>query len=115
MTDRENLIELVCEMWHTDRCIAGCNYPPCYEVRVLVDHLISNGVTVQKWIPVTEPPEENGYYLCCVLTSAIGDKVKYEQMPLYWEDDVWLYRHNSHRMCRNVTHWMPLPPPPKGE
>lgn len=68
-----------------------------------------------KWIPVSDPPKENGYYLCYVLASAIGDKAKYEQMPLYWEDDVWLYRHNSYRMCRNVTHWMPLPEPPKGE
>ena len=68
-----------------------------------------------KWIPASEPPEENGYYWCYVLTSAIGDKATYEQMKLFWEDDVWLYRHNSYRMCRNVTHWMPLPTPPKGE
>ena len=77
------------------------------------DYLISNGVTVQEWTSISEPPKENGYYLCYALTSAVGDKMKYEQMPLYWEDDIWLYRHNSYRMCRNVTHWMALPEPPK--
>ena len=42
----EKLIEIVCEMWHTDRCVAGCNFPPCYEVRYFVDNLIGNGVTI---------------------------------------------------------------------
>ena len=103
---REKLIELI------QSAVDGC---ATYWAGLIADHLIAHGVTVQEWIPVSEPPEENGYYLCYVLTSAIGDKVKYEQMPLYWEDDIWLYRHNSYRMCRNVTHWMPLPQPPKGE
>lgn len=85
------------------------------KVDVLADYLIANGVTVQEWIPVSEPPEENGYYWCYVLTSCVCDKKVYEQIPLYWENDVWLYRHNSYRMCKNVTHWMPLPQPPKGE
>lgn len=84
-------------------------------IEAVADYLLDSGVTVQEWISVSEPPKENGYYLCYVLTSAVGDKVKYEQMPLYWEDDIWLYRHNSYRMCRNVTHWMPLPKPPKEE
>lgn len=79
----------------------------------IAESLIADGVTVQEWISVSEPPEENGYYLCYVLTSAVGDKAKYEQMPLYWEDDIWLYRHNSYRMCRNVTYWMPLPTAPE--
>ena len=84
-----------------------------YEPELIADYMISNGVTVQEWISASEPPEENGYYLCYVLTSAVGDKAKYEQMPLYWEDDIWLYRHNSYRMCRNVTYWMPLPTAPE--
>lgn len=136
---REKLIELL-ESVPQPELLYG---QPLIGVCKVADHLIANGVIIksdcedcaskttriidklhgeiaklrkaQQWIPVTEPPEENGYYLCCVLTSAIGDKVTYEQMPLYWEDDVWLYRHNSHRMCRNVTHWMPLPELPKGE
>ena len=109
MDVREKLADLLCE---THECI-----DPSDTVRehylYVADHLISNGVTVQEWISVSEPPEENGYYLCYVLTSAVGDKAKHEQMPLYWEDDIWLYRHNSYRMCRNVTYWMPLPTAPE--
>ena len=109
MDVREKLVEL----FQHDNCPIFMVFGD--KVDVLADYLIANGVTVQEWISVSEPPKENGYYLCYVLTSAAGEKVKYEQMPLYWEDDIWLYRHNSYRMCRNVTHWMPLPKPPKGE
>ena len=105
MDVREKLVEM----------LKKCGVCNTYAVVQLASALAENGVTVQDWISVSEPPEENGYYLCYVLTSAVGDKVKYEQRPLYWEDDIWLYRHNSYRMCRNVTHWMPLPQPPKGE
>ena len=102
MDVREKLVELL-----------KANFYDEYEFEEIADILIAHGVTVQEWIPVSEPPEENGYYLCYVLTSAVGDKAKYEQMPLYWEDDIWLYRHNSYRMCRNVTYWMPLPTAPE--
>ena len=85
MDVREKLVELL----QHDDCplfmVFGDN------VNVLADYLIAHGVTVQEWISVSEPPKENGYYLCYVLISAVGDKVKYEQMPLYWEDDIWLY------------------------
>lgn len=75
------------------------------------DWLIAHGVTVQEWIPVTERlPEENvncivhyrhaycdndGYFaigFCC------HDGEKFQFDPAY-----------------KVTHWMPLPLPPKGE
>ena len=110
MDVREKLVELV----HNARMNALWHNAP-NPSEYITDMIMEDGVTVQEWISVSEPPKENGYYLCYVLTSAVGDKVKYEQMPLYWEDDIWLYRHNSYRMCRNVTHWMPLPQPPKGE
>lgn len=112
MDVREKLVELIDDFVYN----VDLNYwYPEEQDEKLADDLIAHGVTVQEWSSVSEPPEENGYYLCYVLTSAVGGKVKYEQMPLYWEDDIWLYRHNSYRMCRNVTHWMPLPQPPKGD
>lgn len=112
MEVREKLVELIDDFIYN----VDLNYwYPEEQDEKLADDLIAHGVTVQEWSSVSEPPEENGYYLCYVLTSAVGGEVKYEQMPLYWEDDIWLYRHNSYRMCRNVTHWMPLPQPPKGD
>lgn len=52
------------------------------------------------WIPVTEPPKYGDYYLVCdncgrVYTTPFGN--------IGW----WLES--------NVTHWMPLPKPPKEE
>ena len=67
----------------------------------LADHLIANGVTIatdnNKWIPVTERlPEKTGeHILVCYSDGWISD----QYTPV---DD-------------GVTHWMPLPEPPKGE
>lgn len=72
----------------------------------IADHLLANGVTVQRWIPVTERlPEENGIYL------TFNKKKQYEfhlfqtgkrMWQGIWEED-------------GVTHWMPMPQPPKEE
>ena len=83
---------------------------------IATDHLIANGVTVQKWIPVTERlPEKNGTYLVLWTNKAVSD-AEYESTYKsfgYWidilldTDEEWIaYQH--------ITHWMPLPEPPKG-
>ena len=90
------------------------------EMLKFVDYLIANGVTIatdnsvgdkltptaDMWIPVSEGfPENDGIYL------TYNKKKKYEfhffqigkrMWPAIWEEDA-------------VTHWMPLPEPPKGE
>ena len=91
----------------------------------IVDHLIANGVTIQKWYPASEPPKEDGKYLVYKnffgkLTSMDvlgyahdGEKVdeydlKGEKNIRYtYDSDVGYYSVNS------VTHWMPLPEMPK--
>ena len=94
-----------------------------------VTPIIANGVTVQKWIPVTERlPEEDGDYLVAkkifnntirqeVLSFAKdGRKVDKYDFHRGWKN-VW-YRYDSewgHLTIDDVTHWMPLPEPPKGE
>ena len=97
---REKLIELVNNVL---RCL------PWGEVSShtpgdIADHLIANGVTIQKWIPVTERlPEEDGEYLvycgeydgiCIIYHEILKTKSKWRSK---WKD---------------VTHWMPLPEPP---
>ena len=102
---------------------------------LIADHLIANGVTIDKdnnvpskWIPVTERlPEEDGYYLVFqkgFLIAGIrtlqftkdGRKVDKYDFHRGWKN-VW-YRYDSewgHLTIDDVTHWMPLPEPPKGE
>ena len=63
-----------------------------------------NGVTVQEWISVDDRLPEQGEEAICI--AADGDMMigKYTEwgwmFPCYFED---------------LTHWMPLPQPPKGE
>ena len=74
----------------------------------IADHLIANGVTVQKWISANEPPKENGYYLCVVCVSAVNQRKEYRRMILFWEDNVWIDMANCFR-TKKPTYWMPLP------
>ena len=70
-----------------------------------------------KWIPASEPPKENGYYLCVILFSAVGNKKEYRRKILFWEDNVWIEMASCFRTVKPL-YWMPMaemPEPPKGE
>ena len=78
-------------------------------IEAVADYLLDNGVTVQKWIPVSERlPDEEHERVVLVYSGDVepaivsGDTFleydKYEGWEIY-----------------NVTHWMPLPEPPEGE
>ena len=72
----------------------------------LADHLIANGVTVQQWIPVTERlPDDEG--LC--LVAVVNDHER------RYSKTAWYHGHGNWFLHQKVTHWMPLPEPPKGE
>lgn len=80
--------------------------------------LVNEQETVEaepKWISVKERlPEKNGYYLCWVETSLMGERKKYEHRKLYWEENVWLFSARVFR-TEHPLYWMPLPEPPKEE
>ena len=68
----------------------------------LADHLMANGVAVQQWISVNDRLPERWQNVLSV--SKYGKVcVDYVFTDGSWWSD------------RDVTHWMPLPQPPKGE
>ena len=72
--------------------------------------------TEQKWIPVTERlPEKDGTYIVRTTTGAVTT-ARFYTAQTYPPTNYRPYSYNrsaqwSHN--RNVTHWMPLPEPPK--
>ena len=101
---REKLIELIGTTEYGNGSLIGKNFQKGF-IEKIADHLIANGVTVQRWIPVTErlPTEEEADDDGFVFAYTIANK----KIIARWTD-----------VCRFsvlVTHWMPLPEPPKGE
>ena len=66
----------------------------------IADHLIANGVTVQKWISVNDRLPEAGKFVL-IYNEINGVCLDYHDGATFGYYD--------------VTHWMPLPNPPKGE
>ena len=64
----------------------------------------------QKWIPVTERlPEKKGAFLVCTKHDFYGTQ---NVAKARFCDGEW---HGTGGIWSNVTHWMSLPEPPKGE
>ena len=91
-----------------------------HTVEKIADHLISNGVTVQKWIPVGErlpeddlPKDTKRKMIRCLVYTNRGtvkpcvrqrwEHFDGEMQPWMWNKDLYA----------KPTHWMPLPEPPK--
>ena len=109
MDVREKLVELLTEFY-------GCD-PMYYNVDALAiaEHLVSNGVTVQEWIPVDDrlPEDSNGGFADAVLVTD-----GFVQHMAYFVGGEWRFAESGEikePMWYRITHWMPLPQPPKGE
>lgn len=75
----------------------------------IADHLIANGVTVQEWISVDDRlPEEK-------VNCIVHYKHAYCDNDDYWAIGICFYNGEKFQMdwSYKVTHWMPLPEPPK--
>ena len=109
MDVREKLVELLTEFY-------GCD-PMYYDVDALAiaDHLVSNGVIVQKWISVKDrlPEYSNDGFADAVLVTD-----GFVQHMAYFVGGEWRFAESGEikePMWYRITHWMPLPQPPKGE
>ena len=121
---REKLIEIL-ETVVDPVVVSVYGEMPVSTARV-ADHLIANGVTVQKWIPVTERlPEMVTTYLVVVKYKYDWEKeytidvdvATYNPYEKAYIDDCWntYIDWDEGQQYIHVTHWMPLPEPPKGD
>ena len=107
MDVREKLIELLNEAFFDYNHGKGDGYIP----RNFADHLIANGVTVQEWVDVKDRlPEESGMYIVTA-NDGHAQRVSFVQ----WQKKNRMWNLTGARSYWRVTHWMPMPQPPKGE
>ena len=109
MNDREKLVELLADLY-------GCD-PAYYDVdaRALAQHLVDRGVTVPKWISVTERlPKPFTPVLVYRKSFGTPPYISVDKMVL-WNDDTQVWTDEIKTWKAVTTHWMPLPQPPKGE
>jgi hypothetical protein len=81
----------------------------------ITDNLIAHGVTVQEWFSVKDRfPGKMGQYVC---RYVFGENTDYPFYQVLWYFANLEKPHFQHEgsMGLTVTHWMPLPKPPKGE
>ena len=79
------------------------------EAVYLADYLVKNGVTVQEWISVKDGLPESG-------KESVLIGLRWGEVDIGWcEDGRWRSEFVNEYEDGEVTHWMPLPEPPKGE
>ena len=116
MDVREKLVEL----------INDCRFMEGYGMDLVerqADHLIAHGVTVQEWISVDDRLPENGQEVFVAYVfpfqNSLISKHFYSASIYYIDDGNGLVNRphfeNEGFHGMRVTHWMPMPQPPKGE
>lgn len=107
--ERERLIELLFRAHHNASSVMSETGDEDEAITVEANYLLVNGVTVQRWIPVTERLPEEDVAVLCFSDSYGGTRfIGYiDYRCKAWIEDGMLH-------IGNVTHWMPLPKPPKG-
>lgn len=126
MDVREKLVELIKEGIRKGLRAKGDDRLD-YSFEDVADHLIRNGVTVQEWISVEDKLPEivsihKGYRstvkksirVLCVCVQKSG-KTMVKEGYCEWYNDYQEPRWQIPGTIDDVTHWMPLPQPPKGE
>ena len=110
MDVREKLVELLKEISYDKKL----SWYDLWDMREgaedIADLLIANGVTVQEWISVKDRlPELHTKVLCCGPKGGVFiAETRTCAGRVLWDDRTRIGK-------RNVTHWTPLPQPPKGE
>ena len=107
MDVREKLLGLIAKA----KYICANDYSDHTEDEYIADTLLDNGVTVQEWISVKERlPQEK-------VNCIVHYKHAYCDNDDYWAIGMCFYDGEKFQFgpAYKVTHWMPIPQPPKGE
>ena len=78
----------------------------------VVDFMMANGVTVQEWISVKDRLREAGGYVVCIAKR--NPFSRFMPMVARIEKNGWV-NPITEQYISEVTHWMQIPQPPKGE
>ena len=107
MAVKEKLVELLDDMQRSGTGYFGS----AIENKKIADYLITHGVTMQEWIQVDEMLLEEK------VNCIVYYKHAYCDNDDYWAIGICFYDGEKFQMdwSYKVTHWMPLPKPPKGE
>ena len=105
MDVREKLIDLILDAKRTDPETGRFT-------EYIADYLVSNGVTVQEWISVKDRLPETGGYVACIAKR--NPFSRFMPMVARIEKNGWV-NPITEQYISEVTHWMPIPHPPKGE
>ena len=102
MNVREKLVELIesARYWGSDTS------------EEIADNLLDSGVTVQEWISVKDKLPEVGRYVVCIAKR--NPFSRFMPMVARIEKNGWV-NPITEQYISEVTHWMPLTVPPKGE
>ena len=107
MNVREKLVELLAP--------TSLNFE---EVAYLADYLVKNGVTVQEWVSVKDRLPD---LISCNVGTAYSEAViawtsGRKAMIAVWDGIDWIAPFDYWEAWgEEITHWMPIPDPPKGE
>ena len=106
MDVREKLVELLTEFY-------GCD--PMYygdDALAIAQYLVDRGVTMQEWISVKDRlPAAGGYVVCIAKRNPFS---RFMPMVARIEKNGWV-NPITEQYISEVTHWMPIPQPPKGD
>ena len=138
MDVREKLVEIMEDLGCNDEYCKDCEF--CNDIdgcvhrqkEIIADRLIANGVTVQEWIPVNDRLLEMGEHyqsedvLVCIdyrpddpdTTEDTYVSIDHVDFNCFEQGEFSCERDDPRGGEPSpyfVTHWMPLPNPPKGE
>ena len=81
-------------------------------IEAVADYLLDSGVTVQEWISVDDRlPEVGGYVVCIAKRNPFS---RFMPIVARIEKNGWV-NPITEQYISELTHWMPMTQPPKGE